>query len=272
MNTENEYTWRDFEIIDTHTHVFPGKVSAKAAYNIGRFYDLPAQHNGSCEELLENGAPYGISKYVICSVATTPRQVTEINNFISAQQAEHKEFYGFGALHPMMNGVGDEVERIISLGLHGIKLHPDFQCFDIDCPEAYEMYEAARGRLPILFHVGDDRYEYSSPKKLAKVADDFPDLKIIAAHLGGFRKWDEAWDYLKRPGIKYDVSSTMPVASIGRTKKQLYYMGVENCFFGTDYPLWNYGEALERFMSLELPYEDCKKVFSENFKEFMGIE
>ena len=58
MNIENEYTWRDFEIIDTHTHVFPRKVSAKAAYNIGRFYDLPAQHNGSCEELLENGAPY----------------------------------------------------------------------------------------------------------------------------------------------------------------------------------------------------------------------
>ena len=132
MIKEHDYTWRDFEIIDTHTHVFPAKVSVKASDNIGRFYDLPAQHDGSCEELLANGSQYNIDRYVICSVATTPKQVKEINNFISAKQSEYDEFYGFGAMHPLMEGVGDEVERIIELGLHGIKLHPDFQKFQIN--------------------------------------------------------------------------------------------------------------------------------------------
>ena len=269
--TEKTYPWSGYEIIDTYTHVFPSKVSAKAAYNIGRFYDLPSRHDGSCEALLANGRELGVSRFVICSVATTPHQVRDINDFIAAQQREHPEFIGFGALHPMLDGIGAEADRICALGLRGLKLHPDFQRFDIDCPEAYEIYDAIRGRLPLLVHVGDDRYEYSRPAKLARVVKDFPDLEIIAAHLGGFRKWDEAWEYLKGLHIKYDVSSTMPVASIGRTRKQLYYLGVENCFFGTDYPLWNYREALERFMSLELPEEDLRRVFSENFKEFLHL-
>ncbi len=267
----SDYSWKDFDIIDTHAHVFPAKVAEKAAHNIGDFYDLPSRHDGSCEALLENGSAFGVKKYVICSVATTPEQVGHINTFISSQQNAHKEFYGFGALHPFMTGLEDEVERIKRLGLHGIKLHADFQRFYIDSPEAYALYEMVGDSLPILFHVGDDRYDYSRPAKLAKVAEDFPKLRIIAAHLGGFRKWDEAWDYLKKPGIKYDVSSTMPVASIERTRRQIYHMGVENCFFGTDYPLWNYGDAIARFMSLKLPYEDCKAIFADNFRAFMGF-
>ena len=36
-NEKEKESWREFEIIDTHAHVFPSKVSSKAAYNIGRY-------------------------------------------------------------------------------------------------------------------------------------------------------------------------------------------------------------------------------------------
>jgi predicted TIM-barrel fold metal-dependent hydrolase len=195
--SNTEKTYEDYEIFDAHTHVYPAKISAKAAMNIGRFYGLPPNHNGSVDELLINGNKCGVKGYLVCSVATSPEQVHSINDFIADECAKHPEFIGFGALHPMMDDIGGEIDRIIKLGLRGIKLHPDFQRFNIDAPEAYSIYEAAEDRLPILFHIGDDRYDYSHPRRLSKILGDFKNLKAIAAHLGGYKVWDEASKYLE---------------------------------------------------------------------------
>lgn len=102
---------------------------------------------------------------VVQSVATVPEQVHNINSFIAEQVRLHPDkFIGFGALHPDFPDISGETERIISLGLKGIKLHSDFQKFNIDDLKAFPIYEAAEGRLPILFHCGDDRYDFSHPR------------------------------------------------------------------------------------------------------------
>jgi hypothetical protein len=179
--SNTEKTYEDYEIFDAHTHVYPAKISAKAAMNIGRFYGLPPNHNGSVDELLINGNKCGVKGYLVCSVATSPEQVHSINDFIADECAKHPEFIGFGALHPMMDDIGGEIDRIIKLGLRGIKLHTDFQRFNIDAPEAYSIYEAAEDRLPILFHIGDDRSNIRMPRRLSKILGDFKNLKAIAA-------------------------------------------------------------------------------------------
>ena len=264
------YTYRDFDIIDAHTHIYPSKIATKAAQSIGEFYGLQPGHDGSVEELLENGKQYGVNGYLVCSVATAPEQVASINNFIADECSRHSAFYGFGTLHPRMEDVGVEVDRIVGLGLSGIKLHPDFQTFNIDSPEAYTIYEAVAGRLPILFHMGDDRYDYSRPMRLAKALEDFPQLQAIAAHMGGYRAWDEARAVLRRENVKFDTSSTLPVIGSEAARAQIQFMGVENCFFGTDYPLWDYGQELARFFELGLTYAENQKILSGNFKEFIG--
>ena len=109
----------------TRAH-FPRRDSEKAE-RTWRLLRLPSSHVGSPECLLEQGGKFGVKKYLVCSVATLPRQVRDINNFIARECAEHPEFFGFGTLHPLMDGLEDEINRIIEMGLHGIKLHPDFQ-------------------------------------------------------------------------------------------------------------------------------------------------
>ena len=59
------------------------------------------------------------------------------------------------------------------------------------------MYEAVRGRVPVLLHMGDERYNYSHPVKLRHVLDLFPGLDVIAAHFGGYGMYEEAYTQLK---------------------------------------------------------------------------
>ena len=91
-----------------------------------------------------------------------------------------EKFVGLGAWHRDIEDVEKELNEIQALGLHGIKLHSDFQGFAIDDEKMLPVYKACMARdLPILFHMGDARSELSAPKKLANVLEKLPELKCI---------------------------------------------------------------------------------------------
>ena len=179
-----------YKIIDMHAHIFPDKIAEKAVESIGRYYHSPMTGTGTVDGLLKGGNKIGVSKYVVHSSATNVEQVKAINDYVSGVQSAHSEFIGFGTLHPGLEDIDQEVERIISLGLKGIKLHPEFQEFIIDSDEMLPVYKAIEGKLPVLIHMGDEKKDSSSPVRLARVLDMFPELVVIAAHFGGYRMWD----------------------------------------------------------------------------------
>ena len=100
-----------YEIADAHTHIFPQKIAEKAAHSIADFYKVNAGDVGTVDILLENGRRLGISHYLVCSVATTPKQVPSINHFISENCRLHPEFIGFGTIHPGGSNQGKRVAR-----------------------------------------------------------------------------------------------------------------------------------------------------------------
>lgn len=262
---QHEYT-----IIDAHCHIFPDKIEQKAVQSIGHFYDIPMDHRGTSENLLRQGKKIGVSRYLVCSTATRPQQVQTINDFIAQQCSLHPEFIGFGTLHPYMDNIEEEIDRIIALGLYGIKLHPDFQEFNIDDPAAFTMYAYAQDRLPFLFHTGDARYDYSNPKRLAAVLERFPRLKAIGAHFGGYSQWDKAEKYLKgQPNVYFDTSSSLFKITPEYAKELIDTLGEDKFFWGTDFPMWDHQEELRRFMALDLTQEQRRKIFSGNFLSFM---
>lgn len=259
-------------IIDAHCHIFPDKIAKKAAKSIGEFYDIPMRHIGSSEELIASGKQIGVVKYLVCSTATKPDQVESINNFIKSECDIHPEFIGFGTLHPHMDDLEKEIGRIIEMGLHGIKLHPDFQGFAIDDDEVGDIYKLAQGKLPILIHMGDDRYDGSDPIRLVKICEKYPDLKIMAAHFGGYQKWDVAECYLKGyKNLRFDTSSTLAIIGPERGYELMKSLGISNFFFGTDFPMWDHKEEYDRFMQIQLSKEEREAVFYKNFLEFMDI-
>ncbi len=261
-----------YEIIDAHAHIFPEKIAENATANTGKFYDLPMRNCGTSKNLLERGSEIGVLNYLVCSTVTKPHQVTSINEFIAGECAEHPEFVGFGTLHPDSEDISADVRHILELKLHGVKIHPDFQKFDMDSPEAYKIYEQIEGVLPILIHCGDSRYEYSAPKKLANVHRDFPKLTIFAAHLGGYERRDEAAEYLAGlDNVKFDTSSSLAFLPPEKAAKMIRDYGVENCFFGSDFPMWNHGDELERFLALGFSEHDNRRILADNFKECLKI-
>lgn len=153
-----------YEICDGHGHIFPEKIAAKAVSSIGDFYGIPMfSGEGVSDAILKSGSQIGVTHYLVCSAATTAHQVESINQFIVHEYAAHPEFVGFGTLHPDYKDVETQIQFCLDNGLRGIKLHPDFQRFNIDDKRAYKIYECAAGKLPILFHTGDNRYDFSSP-------------------------------------------------------------------------------------------------------------
>lgn len=96
---------------------------------------------------------------------------------------------------PALRQLENDVEEY---GFRGIKLYPHFSHIRADDQRMYPVYaKAAELGLVCLWHMGDvglvedreDRFgdvQYSpSPITIARIAADFPGLKIVMAHLGG---------------------------------------------------------------------------------------
>ena len=62
-----------------------------------------------------------------------------------------------------------------------MKLHPDTQMVDMDDPRLMTIYEIIEGKMPIVIHCGDYRYDYSHPKRIKRIIAAFPDLVVKAA-------------------------------------------------------------------------------------------
>ena len=262
------------EIINAHAHIYPEKIAAKATDTIGIFYDIKMEMPaGTVDNLLEDGQRNGISRFVVHSVATTAHQVRSINEFIKREVEAHPEFIGFITLHQDLSEeeIINEVDWAINNGMKGIKLHPDFQKFNIDDESVEKIYRAASGRLPILFHIGDDRYDYSKPCRLVNMAKKYPNLTFIAAHFGGYRCWDDANLYLGLDNVYFDTCSSLPFIDAKKARELIDMHGADKFFFGTDFPMWDAKAELERFNSIPLTDKEKEMILSGNIKRLLKL-
>lgn len=259
-------------IIDTHAHVYPDAIALKAAESIAEFYDIPVCMDGTLARLFARGDAAGISRFLVHSVALTPQRVNSINDYLMQTAAAHPaRLVGFGTHHPHHPQVRSELERLQAGGLRGVKLHPDFQKFELDSPKALTLFEhMADLGLPLLCHVGDSRYPYSQPQRLATVMDRVPGLKVIGAHLGGWSVWEEGWRHLAgRPNLWVDTCSSLYALSPEGAVEIIRHYGADRVFFASDYPMWDPAKELERFRALPLTPEEQENILHRNFEAFL---
>lgn len=262
------------KIIDAHSHIFPQKIAEKATEAISRFYeDIEMGHMGCSEELLKAGSEAGVEKYLVFSTATVPEQVRSINDFIMSEAAIHEEFIPLGTMHRDFDDFEEEIERISGLGLRGIKLHPDFQKFDFDDEKLFPIYKLLEEKgMFVITHSGDCRHGFSHPEKVARVAKEFKKLPIIAAHCGGWSQWDIARDCLKLDNVYVDTSSTMGFSDGENVKKAIDAFGTKKIFFGSDFPMWDHKDEVERLIKLGIKENLLEDILYNNFKDFYGLE
>jgi len=259
------------KIIDFHAHIFPDKIAEAATENICKFYGLERKNAeaGTLDDLKENAKAAGVDYLVVNSTATKTEQVRAINDWIASVTTDN--IFGLGTLHPDYPHIEEEIQRIIRLGLKGIKLHPDFQTFDIDDKKVDRIYDAAQGVLPILIHAGDNRFGYSSPFRIANVLKKFPRLDMVAAHLGGWSEWDDAKEHLWGKRIWFDTSISLWFMPPEKALEIIRGHGTDKIFFGTDYPIANHKAELDRFYHLGLTQSEMEDILFNNANNFLNL-
>lgn len=258
---------------DAHAHIYPEKIAEKATASVGSFYGLHMEYVGLPSVLVRQGAAAGIDRFLVCSVATKAEQVPSINRFIAEACAQYPSFVGLAAWHQDWKDVPAGLEAVRTQGLRGLKLHPDFQEFYLDSPDMFPLYQAAAEQgLPILFHMGDSRTDFSSPIRLARVLDRFPQLVCIAAHLGGYTQWRAAQECLQGGRVYTDCSSSLGFLTQEQARESIAHFGTEKVLFGTDFPMWPIDKELARFFALELSEEENRRILYDNFAGLFGLE
>ena len=258
-------------IIDIHTHVYPDPIAMKAARSIRNYYHLGDNMDGTVTTLLERGSAAGVTNYLILPVAVKPEHVHHINQFTQQQIQAHACFTGFGTIHLDMENLMEEVERIPQMGLKGIKLHPDCQHFNIDDPRLFPVYEAVQGKLPMMIHLGDERYDYSHPARLRKVLQEFPNLQVCAAHFGGHTMYETAKEYLSDTNCILDISSTLMFLDKKTAEGYVNHYGAERLAFGTDYPVWDPAQEVKRLEALNLTQEQKEQIAWKTAARFLDL-
>ena len=259
--------------VDSHCHIYPDAIASRAVAGTGKFYDLPLVYRGTLSDLISVHDAAGIAGGVIFSVATTPHQADSINRFIAKTAGESGgRFVGLGTVHPDSTTLKEDIDTIVSLGLRGVKLHPDIQKFRVDAPKCMKIYELCEGRLPVLVHAGDHRYDYSNPARLSSVLSVFPSLTMIGAHFGGWSVWDEAVGLLTSYKNFYvDTSSSLYALAPERATEIIRAYGKDRVLFATDYPMWSLEEEMQRFDALALTEEERECIFYKNAERLFCV-
>ena len=261
-------------LIDFHTHCLPEKIAEKALAKLSfASGGLTPFTNGTLPSLKSLMEKQGVDISVVLNIATNEKQQQSVNDF--AASINGGNIISFGSVFPDSENVLDELDRIKSLGLKGVKPHPDYQGFFVDDEKMIPIYKKISSLgLITVFHAGSD-YGFAppygaTPERMAKALKHF-DSPVIAAHWGGVGCGEGVLKYLCGKDIYFDTSfgySTMPKYY---AEKIIEAHSTDKILFGTDCP-WHTAEMELRLLgSLELSQTDTDKITHINAQKLLGL-
>ena len=249
-------------IVDVHTHAFPDHLAEKTLQGLAQASGgYKPFTNGTIGGLLASMDEAGIQSSFVLNVATKPEQVVPIRKWSKAITSER--IIPLGSVHPGSASWREEIDGFRADGMKGLKFQPMYQQFGIDEKRMFPVYDhIAASKMFVVFHAGEDPCfpgnAQCSVDKISNVAKNFPKLKIIASHFGGFRAWPAVCQHLCGKDIFIETSFIHEVDESSRNKI-LSSHDRQRFLFGTDSP-WNSQKAQVEFIK-NLPTID------DNFKE-----
>lgn len=202
-------------IIDFHTHCFPDALAPRAMGQLTQTaacMHITPSTDGTAAGLLHNMEISGIHTSVVCNIATNERQMHKVNDFAISLKAQYPHrLIPLGSLHPHAEGLSDEMARLISAGITGIKLHPDYVSIDFDHPDFDPILTLAEeNHVFVITHAGFDplspQHFHCTPAMVRRVLDRHPALKLVVAHMGGISCEEETISLLCGQDVYLDTS------------------------------------------------------------------
>lgn len=263
-------------IIDFHSHLFPDNIAERALISlVKRSGGIIPCGNATVEKMQEIMREQGVDKSVILNIATNPKQQTNVNDF-AISLLDYDNIIPFGSVHPDSINVMEELERLKSSGIKGVKLHPDYQNFFVDDDKMFPIYEKI-GSLGLItvFHAGVDigypETIHCTPQRLNKALKYFNGAPVVAAHWGGYMLYNDILEYLCGKDVYIDTSFSYSKMPPDYAKNIINSHSADRIIFGTDMP-WSSPENEIRFInSLDLSDDDYQKIMYINAKRLLNI-
>ncbi|MCL2701640.1 MAG: amidohydrolase family protein [Phycisphaerae bacterium] len=254
--------------IDFHTHAFPDEIARRAMAKLeAASGDWKARGSGTIKGLLASMDKADIDVSVLCTIATKPDQAKGILDWCDAIRSDRVE--PFPSIHPHTPDPLNWLEKFAEAGYAGIKLHPMYQDFAIDDPAMFVVYGACcELGLAVAFHCGldiafadtDDRAE---PRRVRNVIDRFPDLKLIATHMGGWHQWDLSRELIV--GTPVYLETSLSLTELGPVAADMIRAhGTDRVLLGSDWPWATQQENIAILKSLGLNEADLRKILWTN--------
>jgi predicted TIM-barrel fold metal-dependent hydrolase len=276
-------------IVDVHYHFLPAVpddfihlLTGEIEYGLKRHGESPDQktlNQMAKETLIDPDGELVLARDMSVGIDVTCINITDFplpgidaelvlkSNKAAADLAKQNpgRIFAFAGVDPRRPAAAEIAKTCLeNYGMIGIKWHPDYG-FDPTSPEAYEVLRVLdRNNGILLTHTGylpGGRCKYTSLSLICDILVDFPDLRVIAAHMGK-TAWQE-W-----AGLAHDFKNLYGDLAVWsrygdrnyeffcRELRELtYYAGVEKVLWGTDDPFENYTVPTRRFkeMMKDLP-------------------
>lgn len=263
-------------ILDFHAHYFPDDLAPRAVSKlVGSAPGMTAGTDGTLAGLTDSMRRAGIGLAVTLPVATRPSQVSQINE--SAIALADSRIIPFGALHPDDEDWRSEIDRLSAHGVRGVKLHPEYQNFHLGDRRLTPMYEALQAAgLVTVFHAGKDpgpfTGDHALPAAIRDLSRAFPELTIVAAHMGGYLVWDEVEDVLCGERLYFDTAAVTGTLEPARFVRLCRKHGIERILFGTDSPWFDQKAAVEWIDRTSLTAAEKEAIFFANASSLLGLD
>lgn len=266
-------------IIDFHTHIFPDRIAEKTISKLGAMIEQKPYTDATLQGLKKSMRRSGVDYSVVLPVVTRPEQFENVTVF-AVQVSEEENILSFGGIHPKTEDYKVFIDRIVELGLKGIKLHPDFQDTFIDEPCYVDLIAYALERdLIVLIHAGRDEglsYPVHCPPDKAlymmqEVQKRVSTKKLVLAHTGGLGMWDQVEEYLVGQNFYMDISFSRKAIEKEQLIRIIKNHGADRILFGSDSPWDGQAETIDFVRSLDITEEEKQCILGENARKLLGL-
>jgi hypothetical protein len=305
------------KLIDVHIHLFPEDIIDDYMVNYTGHSKLGFCCRPTLQDLFEEYKGVNVLKYVILPEweSTIPFESKNLrfaaesdrcyskcyfytyNEWLGKIQNENKNIICFGGVHPKAPQCLDEFGRMMKVyGLAGMKLVPCMQHFFLNDRRLFPVFEQAEAYgIPLLMHTGGDPVPgmeiFGHPQDVVEIAETFPKLIIILAHMG-IPFFEETREIMKKHRNVYtDIAFTASFEDVyafsGRhgidapfltrdfwretVSSLIKNFGYERVLYGSDFPFVKPKVALKEFLELDLTDQGKEMILLKNAKEILKV-
>lgn len=259
-------------IIDAHTHVWPDKI-AQVALGGNRVEGLDARGDGTVAGLTRDMEASGVQVSCCLAIANEARHVDSVNRFVAGLADD--QHVPFGTVHVELS-VEENLASLERHGVRAVKIHPLFQKYALDDPRLWEIFEAFGSDYAVITHVGEGGDAFtnslSNPGMIKAITQQFPELRLMACHFGGYKILDDAEEMLAGADVVLETSWPPTLATLRpeRVRDLIRKHGAERIVFGSDWPMTSPAEEIRAIEALGLTDDELKLVLGGTLAGVLG--